>query len=122
MDEVDTLAPAEALSATWWPRATAPSDDKMLYMRELAKLSSKNQATVPASVRRALNLRPGDRMVFEIVDGGAGATVTVRRYPTLDEVAGSVPVPPEVRDLSWSEIRERAWAPSTPSDPPASAG
>ncbi|HEX6492223.1 MAG TPA: AbrB/MazE/SpoVT family DNA-binding domain-containing protein [Candidatus Dormibacteraeota bacterium] len=98
-----------------------PSNSRMLYMRELAKLSSKNQATVPAAVRRALNLRAGDRMVFEIVERGAGTTVTVHRYPTLDELAGSVPVPPEVRDLAWPEIRERAWAPPPPSDPPAPA-
>jgi antitoxin PrlF len=88
-------------------------------MRELAKLSSKNQATVPASVRRALGLRPGDRLVFDVAEEGAGPTVTVRRYPTLEELAGSVPTPPEVRGLSWSEIRSRAWAPASALEGPA---
>jgi antitoxin PrlF len=87
-------------------------------MRELAKLSSKYQATVPAAVRRALGLRPGDRLVFDIADTRPGPTVTVRRYPTLDEIAGTVAVPHEVRDMSWSEIRARAWAPSAPPDEP----
>jgi AbrB family looped-hinge helix DNA binding protein len=81
-------------------------------MHETAKLSSKNQATVPAGVRRALGLRPGDRLDFEIATEGPTSTVTVRRYPTLDEVAGSVPSPPSVSRLSWAEVRGRAWAPS----------
>jgi hypothetical protein len=37
-------------------------------------------------------------------------TATSRRHhPSLDDLAGSVPVPPDVLALSWQEIRERAW-------------
>jgi antitoxin PrlF len=75
-------------------------------VKHIAKLSSKYQASIPSGVREALGLHPGDRMVFE-VDADDG--VTLRRYPTLDELAGSVPTPADVRGLTWSEIRERAW-------------
>jgi AbrB family looped-hinge helix DNA binding protein len=75
-------------------------------VKHTAKLSSKYQASIPTPVREALGLQPGDRLVFEVDDA---QTVTLRRYPTLDELAGSVPTPPDVRGLSWSEIRERAW-------------
>ena len=78
-------------------------------MKHVAKLSSKYQASIPSGVRDALGLRPGDRLVFE-VEGGA---VSLRRYPTLEELAGTFPAPPDVADLSWSEIRDRAWAPPT---------
>ncbi len=39
--------------------------------------------------------------------------MTLRRYPTLDELAGSVPNPPGVAGLSWEEIRTRAWTPQS---------
>jgi AbrB family looped-hinge helix DNA binding protein len=76
-------------------------------VKQIAKLSSKYQASIPSGVRQALGLSPGDRIVFEVEDGVSA--VTLRRYPSLDEVAGSVPSPPDVQGLSWSEIRERAW-------------
>ncbi|GAC1575795.1 MAG: hypothetical protein NVS3B18_09550 [Candidatus Dormibacteria bacterium] len=80
----------------------------ILGMKQIAKVSGKNQTTIPVAVRRALGIHPGDRVVFEL--GETHRTLaTVRRSPTLDEVAGSVPVPPEVEGLAWSEIRERAW-------------
>ena len=34
-----------------------------------SKLTSKSQTTVPQSVRRALNLKPGDLLAYEISDG-----------------------------------------------------
>lgn len=79
-------------------------------MKHIAKLSSKYQASIPSGVREALGLRPGDRLVFD-VEGGA---VTLRRHTTLEELAGAFPAPPEVADLSWSEIRDRAWTPPAP--------
>jgi AbrB family looped-hinge helix DNA binding protein len=84
-----------------------------LGVKQIAKLSGKYQTTIPAAMRRALGLHPGDQLVFELEDGdpARGSVVRVRRYPTLDELAGTMPVPDEVRGLSWSEIRERAWLP-----------
>jgi len=79
-------------------------------VKQITKLSGKYQTTIPASVRRALGLHPGDRLAFDLGGSAADPVVTIRRYPTLDELAGTVPVPPEVRGLSWSEVRARAWA------------
>lgn len=35
----------------------------------LSKLTSKSQTTIPVSVRRALELQPGDELEYEIVNG-----------------------------------------------------
>jgi antitoxin PrlF len=51
-----------------------PYDKEIPYhglMRQMivSKLTSKSQTTIPQSVRRALRLRPGDVIEYEIVDG-----------------------------------------------------
>ena len=46
----------------------------------VSRLTSKGQATIPVSVRRALNLKPGDRVAFEI----SGRRVTLRRVDPRD--------------------------------------
>lgn len=45
-----------------------------------SRLTSKGQATIPVEVRRALHLREGDRVLFEMKKG----KVTVRRADTED--------------------------------------
>ena len=40
----------------------------MLHMI-LSKLTSKAQTTIPLSVRRALQLQPGDELEYQVVDG-----------------------------------------------------
>lgn len=60
--------------------------------------------TIPKQVRDELGLREGDRVLFRVVSGRA----VLARTSDLLELAGSVPVPADVRDLSWSEIRDRA--------------
>ncbi len=74
-------------------------------MQELStKLSSKNQVTVPAEVRRELCIGPHDRMSFVIEDG----VVTVRPAAfTLESVFGSVePLPGTTTDDFNHQIRE----------------
>jgi AbrB family looped-hinge helix DNA binding protein len=44
------------------------------------RLSSKGQVSLPGEVRKALGLRPGDEVVFEIT----GGRVTIRRADPLD--------------------------------------
>jgi antitoxin PrlF len=46
-----------------------------------SRLTSKGQATVPARIRRKLNLKPGDTVIFE--ESGDGA-VFLRRAEPLD--------------------------------------
>lgn len=69
-----------------------------------ATVTAKGQVTIPKQVREALGLAAGDRVLFRVVEGRA----VLARTPDLLELAGSVPVPADVRDLEWSEIRRRA--------------
>ena len=53
-----------------------------------AKLSSKNQATIPKSVREHLNLKAGDRFKFFLQPDGA--VVILPKIP-VSRLKGSVP-------------------------------
>lgn len=50
-------------------------------MNAIAKITSKGQTTIPADVRDALHVSPGDSLVWEIQDDG---TARVRRVTPLD--------------------------------------
>ncbi len=50
-------------------------------MQQVSRLTSKCQATIPLAIRRKLNLKPGDTVVFEVEND----TVTVRRATALDK-------------------------------------
>jgi antitoxin PrlF len=67
-----------------------------------ARMTSKGQITVPKAVRDALELSTGDDVLFRVV----GRQVVMAKIPDFLELAGSVPVPPELRGASWEEIRE----------------
>jgi antitoxin PrlF len=83
----------------------------MEIMKKTATVSSKHQITIPVAVRQAMGLRSGEVVIFDIDTNGETPTITLQRSPTLDEVAGSVPTPPDIAGLSWEEIRARAWVP-----------
>jgi AbrB family looped-hinge helix DNA binding protein len=68
-----------------------------------AKVTSKGQITLPKALREALGLAPGDRVLFRVENGHA----LLARTPNLLELAGSIPVPAELRGASWDEIMER---------------
>ena len=44
-----------------------------IVVQKQARITSKGQITVPRDIRRALGVRPGDRLLFE--DDGAGVRV-----------------------------------------------
>ncbi len=46
-----------------------------------AKITSKGQLTIPKEVRRALGVRAGDNLLFEVNDAGDEVTVRVARKP-----------------------------------------
>jgi AbrB family looped-hinge helix DNA binding protein len=73
-------------------------------MEIAATITSKGQLTLPVAVREALGVRQGDRVVFRLL----GDRAVVARTPSLLDLAGSVPVPIELRGASWSEIRRRS--------------
>ena len=69
-------------------------------MEVSARLSSKGQVTVPRSVRTALSLKEGDNVVFRV----DGQRAVLTKTPNFLDLAGSVPVPAELRGRPWSEI------------------
>jgi AbrB family looped-hinge helix DNA binding protein len=71
-----------------------------------ARITSKGQVTIPKPVRDALNLKKGDAVVFRVLEG---EKAILARTPNLLDLAGSVPVPPKLRGLSWDDVRGRAW-------------
>ena len=75
-------------------------------MEVASHVTSKGQITIPAAVRRALGLEPGDRVVFRVERGRA---ILAKRDDLLD-LAGSVPVPPSKRGMSWAAVRREARA------------
>jgi antitoxin PrlF len=70
-----------------------------------ATVTSKGQITLPKSVRDALELRAGDRVMFRVHEGRA----VLAKVPDFLDLAGSVPVPPGWKGASWSRIRTEAW-------------
>lgn len=71
----------------------------------MARMTTKGQVTVPKAVREALELGPGDRLHFRVHADRA----VVAKVPDFLDLAGTVETPPEVRSLSWDEVRRRAW-------------
>jgi antitoxin PrlF len=47
---------------------------------ETSRLSSKGQVTIPALVRSAIGLKPGDLVAYDVQDG----VVTLRRVDPID--------------------------------------
>jgi AbrB family looped-hinge helix DNA binding protein len=70
-----------------------------------ATMTSKGQLTVPKEVREALGLEAGDRVYFTVHERGAILT-KIRDFLDL---SGSVPVPHELRGVSWRRVREETW-------------
>lgn len=47
----------------------------------VSTLTSKNQTTIPAPVREALDLASGDKLTFEVMENGA---VILRKWAPID--------------------------------------
>jgi antitoxin PrlF len=71
------------------------------------KMTSKGQVTVPAEIRRQLDLRPGDELVFEI--DGAAARVHAVRSRGLGQLRGALraTIPYPGRDAIREETGRR---------------
>jgi antitoxin PrlF len=85
------------------------------HVEASASVTSKGQVTIPAAIRRALGIRRGSRLLFRvendnlvIEDPARGRRAVVRRYPDFFDLAGSVPVPDELKGASWAKIRGHA--------------
>ena len=70
-----------------------------------ATVTSKGQVTLPKSVREALGLKAGDRVLFRVHRGRA----VLAKVENFLDLADSVSVPPDRRGASWPAIKARAW-------------
>ncbi|MCL1899802.1 MAG: type II toxin-antitoxin system PrlF family antitoxin [Promicromonosporaceae bacterium] len=74
-------------------------------MTVTATVTTKGQITLPVSIRKALGIGKGDRLTFALKDN----KVEIERVPNFLDLAGSIPVPPELRGLPWEEVRRRTY-------------
>lgn len=70
-----------------------------------ATLTSKGQITLPKSVRDALGLKEGDRVLFRVFEGRA----VLSKVEDFLDLAGSVRVSPEKKGTAWAEIKANTW-------------
>ena len=75
-------------------------------VQNITSLTSKGQVTIPKAIRDELGLRPFDKIRFDIENGEVKLK---KAYPSLEEIAGSLPVPHGTMDidkaiaLAWEE-------------------
>ena len=68
-----------------------------------SKITSKGQTTIPAQVREALNLKPGDKVSYELAKDHA----TLRYHRGARDLKGALKSD-RGRGLSFRQIREAA--------------
>jgi len=71
-----------------------------------ARVTSKGQATLPADLRRRLDIRAGDDLYFD--DHGDGVMVHVVHRHALTELFGVLPAPDPFPDLETVGVAVRA--------------
>ena len=69
-------------------------------MDAAARVSSKGQITVPKAVRIALGIVEGDEVVFRV----EGNRAVLARTPDFLELAGTISVPAEKRNVAWDDV------------------
>ncbi len=72
-------------------------------MDAAARVTSKGQITVPKAVRDALGIAEGDQVVFRV----EGTRAVLARTSNFLDLAGSVPVPADRRNVAWDEVIRR---------------
>jgi AbrB family looped-hinge helix DNA binding protein len=78
--------------------AVAPS---LQAKKQIAKVTSKGQITIPVEVRGLLGVKPGDKVVFE---RDAGGDISVRKDVGIGPIQGIVTGIPELDNGSIDDI------------------
>lgn len=66
-------------------------------------VTTKGQVTIPVDIRRALDMNPGDKIIFRLADD----TVELQPAPmSLEDTFGAVP--PQRRPEDFDALRDRA--------------
>lgn len=76
-------------------------------MKERATVTSKGQVTIPAAVRKALQLNQGDQVVFEMAVQSDQPVARLRRASDIFAMAGSIP-PRKPVPKEWVDERRLA--------------
>ncbi len=66
-------------------------------------VTSKGQTTIPERIRKALRIKPGDRLEYEV----EGDRATIRVHPGLRSLKGAL-ASDRGKGMSFAEIREAA--------------
>ncbi len=69
-------------------------------MKQKARVTSKGQVTVPKAVRRAMGIKEGDSLVFEVEDGDVRLRVE-RKPVSFADYEGAWRVG---KGISWEEV------------------
>jgi len=68
-------------------------------------ITSKGQTTIPEKVRKALRIKPGDKLQYEV----EGEHATIRVHPGIRSLKGAL-ASKKGKGMSFAEIREAASA------------
>jgi len=66
-------------------------------------VTSKGQTTIPGEIRDALNIKPGDRLEYEV----EGDRATIRVHPGIHALQGAL-ASSKGRGMSFQQIRQAA--------------
>ena len=68
-------------------------------------VTSKGQTTIPEKIRKALRIKPGDRLEYEV----DGERVTLRVHPGVRSLKGAL-ASKKGKGMSFGEVRQAATA------------
>lgn len=76
-------------------------------MKEIVStITSKGQVTIPAEIRKRLNLHQGDRLSFLVADDGT-VTLAMPAYPTVASLRGRVATLD--REINYDKMKAIAY-------------
>jgi len=66
-------------------------------------ITKKGQITIPKQIREKLGLKEGDKVIVKF----DGKKTFIRKIPSIFSLQDSVPVPEDIKKLSWKEIEKK---------------